>query len=230
MKKVIVILVVVIALMGTSITNMEKEISGMTSARDLVRTLEDMRMPPRDVELWRQYLVLNDSANSHFSGGGDLEIAHLQAQSGEFTDSQPFLVGTIQINNAVDLATGTELFVSFDEVVHNDNGLIIWDSTDPTKIRLRGSFQIRYVKFSTYTRWEFGASGVRQLAIFFYDVDDVEVGSSLMENFKGGNILVPGLRVKLIPADTAYFKVRVIQTQGSNLDLEQLELTLQLMD
>jgi len=186
---------------------------------------------PQDKLVIRDWFSRVESVMKHFTPGDTFEIERLEARSGIFTVSQPMQVFTLKRNDAIEVANNTLYSVEWQEILHNDNGLLLWDSTDPTKISLRGNTAKKYIQINTYTRWEaINTTGIRQVFFKMYDIDDTLLDTALMEAFPGTDFLVPGIRTKVIEPGTAYMIVQVFQTEGQAIDLDFIELTVMLMD
>lgn len=55
----------------------------MPNSRDLIRTLENLDMSPQDVNLWREYLVQNDTVMQRFGAGEELDVGILRTKYGQ---------------------------------------------------------------------------------------------------------------------------------------------------
>ena len=218
MKKIVFYLFVLVTMVGCYANRTE-----MTTSRDLLATLERLDMPPQDIQLWRNYLTQVDTVNQRFTGGDTLEIENIEAVTGHFSQSAPLEIAHIHNTNAVDIVTGTDTPVIFTAILQNHNGLLLWDSTDPTKLRVRGGTQLRSLFVNIQTQWESGNTGHRSIKIKMYDIDDVNIDIKFigidpaigvgLNNVHNGSLFLS------TPATTEYFTIVVIQTNGNNREL-----------
>jgi hypothetical protein len=146
------------------------------SGKEIAKILTPKDATPDQIRALDQYFTGLDNVTKRLGGTGDLDIARLTAESGEFSITAPLSTAKLYKDD-IAIPNSSATNVGWDSITYNYGGLIDWDSGDSEKIKIKGGNKDRVLLLSVWTKWPNNANGNRYISYIMYDGDDVQLAA-----------------------------------------------------
>jgi len=149
----------------------------MPSSEEITAIIFKENPSNQDKKLVQDWISDASGKLKNFSGADNLDIAHLNAESGDFRITPPLYTANLILDaggGKQDIDTATSTCVIWQELEYNHGPLVTWDSSEPTRIYIKGGSKKKVLLLSVFAQWEANSTGDRTLTWTTYNSSDVE--------------------------------------------------------